>query len=406
MNMMNANLEENAETNKELGFESTNKAIEDEVYIEEINTKPKPQVKEENLSENIFIKVIEVSFNQFSNGLKIIGPFFAFALITFILVVTHTFFTVLLPYWNNILGLIFSILISFLCLFILFNILFNYLLAVLVRPGSLEDIKKSKLYKDKNPYLFDNQTTEEINIHHLLQNNNIEITSTMRDETTCLEINTDENNKETKSKLKFCRTCNELKPLRAHHCQICGYCVFKMDHHCPWINNCVGQNNHRYFVLFLTHTLIGCIFIAALSAPLFFSNNVRNLPTQFNFVCILCIAGTFLLLFFNVWNWFLVLNGNTTIEFWSSRMGVSSNGLISDFSFNSIYENIYLVFGTKSILKAVFVPSVKMLPYSGLEWSRYCDSNYKVKELEGEGRYYHDEITQSIENDLLKDIQI
>lgn len=43
----------------------------------------------------------------------------------------------------------------------------------------------------------------------------------------------------------------EQQPMRAKHCQACQRCVRKFDHHCPWIENCVGEQNHRWFLLYL-----------------------------------------------------------------------------------------------------------------------------------------------------------
>ncbi|XP_049321473.1 palmitoyltransferase ZDHHC23-A [Astyanax mexicanus] len=62
------------------------------------------------------------------------------------------------------------------------------------------------------------------------------------------------------TKRKWCPVCRLVRPPRAGHCRICGVCVLRMDHHCVWINCCVGQANHRDFLLTLLLFLLTSLY--------------------------------------------------------------------------------------------------------------------------------------------------
>ncbi|KAI0297046.1 DHHC palmitoyltransferase-domain-containing protein [Multifurca ochricompacta] len=69
----------------------------------------------------------------------------------------------------------------------------------------------------------------------------------------------------------FCIQCMARKPLRSKHCRICDKCVARSDHHCPWVWNCIGVNNHRQFIIFVTTLVIGIILFDYLTWAYFFS---------------------------------------------------------------------------------------------------------------------------------------
>eukprot|EP00002_Diphylleia_rotans_P038563 TRINITY_DN8795_c0_g1_i1.p1 TRINITY_DN8795_c0_g1~~TRINITY_DN8795_c0_g1_i1.p1 ORF type:complete len:305 (+),score=32.36 TRINITY_DN8795_c0_g1_i1:61-975(+) len=124
----------------------------------------------------------------------------------------------------------------------------------------------------------------------------------------------------------FCKHCLNLKPPRCHHCHVCGCCVLKMDHHCPWLNNCVGFYNIRYFILFLLYTSISCAWAAIAVVYVYFHQSQRLAATEeLNFILlfVLTSAVSIAAFIFLGWNLYLVLTGQTAVEFAYNRRLIS-----------------------------------------------------------------------------------
>ncbi|KAG7217318.1 hypothetical protein INR49_027862 [Caranx melampygus] len=151
--------------------------------------------------------------------------------------------------------------------------------------------------------------------------------------------------------IRYCHSCQVIKPDRCHHCSTCEMCVLKMDHHCPWVNNCVGFSNYKYFVLFLAYASLYCVVICATVVQYFIKFWTKQLPdthAKFHILFLFFVAALFFisilsLLSYHLW---LVGKNRTTIE--AFRAPVFANGPDKNGFSLGFRRNVAEVFGDQA----------------------------------------------------------
>jgi palmitoyltransferase len=223
-------------------------------------------------------------------AVRVAGPLFVLVALSLMCACGFTFYAGILPYYtpyDSPLGWLHVLWSAWL----VFNFAFNYLMCIFTSPGHSPD-----RFSDA-----DNAALLE-------------------------QLRSEPAPKKGQGFSRYCKTCKKPKPERSHHCSICGRCVLKMDHHCPWVSNCVGHGNHRFFALFLVYLALSCVWVASLAYGPFSQRKVLDVhwfgvssrgTLVFTFVVTFAIAIALGLML--VWQLWLALTAQTTIEFYFNR---------------------------------------------------------------------------------------
>ena len=201
-------------------------------------------------------------------------PFFSLSLFFFQFFCNNYFFYLDIEQSKN--NIMFSI-TKYMYLFFYLMTLYSFIMTYNTEPGYVtEETNEKFLYLYQKTRFFSLKRADIYNETHNLIKENIDDNNDLYtdgdssdDEVkfketqylTNLYINCKKYKENLNFDVKQCRQCHIVKVCGTVHCSICHKCVYMKDHHCIWFNQCIGQYNLKFFILF-TFYLFFCSFIS------------------------------------------------------------------------------------------------------------------------------------------------
>jgi palmitoyltransferase len=277
---------------------------------------------------------------------RLLGPVFVLFATTLITSVIFVFFKAILPYHTPLFSFT-GICHLIIDLFLIQGWAYNYFMCIFTPPGSPPPLRE-----------------EDVELYADLQNERVP--------------------KRGEGFSRWCKICKQPKPKRTHHCHVCKACVLRMDHHCPWVSNCVGHYNHRYFFLFLLYMWLGCIYVGIMSWAPFCDITNFHVPwkgmssrSTIMFVFVMTVAVGVAVSLMLGWHLYLVLTGQTTIEFYFNRYKAQQakyRGEIYQNEFDlGIKKNWELFFGKGRYWFSFLFPYCTKVPGDGQSFPTRAD---------------------------------
>ncbi|KAI8362659.1 DHHC palmitoyltransferase-domain-containing protein [Blakeslea trispora] len=159
---------------------------------------------------------------------------------------------------------------------------------------------------------------------------------------------------------RFCRTCDNHKPPRTHHCSTCHRCVLKMDHHCPWVNNCIGFANYGHYFRLIIYVDISVIYLFVLlcyrlAYMIQEISNTSHHPilTEVIFLSVNMVLVAIIMIAVGIltgYHLYCITSNTTTIEGWEKGRSLTIKGMgkIQNVKYpyhQGIFKNIQSVLG-------------------------------------------------------------
>ena len=198
-------------------------------------------------------------------------PFFSLLLFFYQLICNFVFYSDIDQAKNN---LIFSI-TKIIYIFFYIMTLISFIMTYITEPGYVTEQTNEKfiyLYQKTRKYSL-NRADMYNEMHNLIKENPDDNNDLYTD-----GLSSDDDKKFTENQyltnlynnckrfkngltfdVKQCRQCHVIKVCGTVHCSVCHKCVYMKDHHCIWFNQCIGQFNLKYFMLFTFYLFFGSL---------------------------------------------------------------------------------------------------------------------------------------------------